>query len=351
MDAKLCCPECFGDPYLAREFFGKISTYKGDCAYCQAKGQFLLAPSCLKDKFELLADIYTQNQDGKPLVSWFKSDWALFTNTHMHPLVAQGLLTDIFDDGERTRRNFLPIKDPGTAAFEGWEKLRRELKHENRFFTTAEFKIDLIAKYLPLLEVDPVLDIQDEWFRARIQDDINPYSADKMGAPPEHLASHGRANPAGIPYLYVASDETTAISEVRPHTGNMACLAAFHPNQNLKVVDLRNPRVSVSPFREIYDEDMDTYLEGLRSIVGFLEKLGDELKRPVLPKMAATDYIPTQYLCEFIKKSGYHGVLYASSVGGGVNMALFNPSYATVGAVKQVSISRVSVEVSESFFP
>ena len=35
----------------------------------------------------------------------------------------------------------------------------------------------------------------------------------------------------------------------------------------------------------------------LRADLPFLERLGDELTRPVLPQSAALDYTPSQYLC------------------------------------------------------
>lgn len=37
--------------------------------------------------------------------------------------------------------------------------------------------------------------------------------------PLSNSASEGRANPKGIPYLYVATDKETAMSEVRPSLG------------------------------------------------------------------------------------------------------------------------------------
>jgi hypothetical protein len=75
-----------------------------------------------------------------------------------------------------------------------------------------------------------------------------------------------------------------------------------------------------------------------------LGALDEELMRPVLPQAAAIDYTPSQYLCEFIKKRKYDGVLYRSSVSAGINLALFVPSRATVGAVVQYQVSRVSVD-------
>ena len=97
----------------------------------------------------------------------------------------------------------------------------------------------------------------------------------------------------------------------------------------------------VSPF------DWDAANIGrLRSDLPFLERLGDELTRPVLPQGAAIDYIPSQYLCEFIKITGYDGVVYRSSVSDGINLALFDPTRATGGAVSLYNITRVAVEVS-----
>ena len=66
----------------------------------------------------------------------------------------------------------------------------------------------------------------------------------------------------------------------------------------------------------------------------------------MLPQGAAIDYVPSQYLCEFIKKCGYDGVVYRSSVSDGINLALFDPSRAVGGAVVLYNITRVSVVVA-----
>jgi hypothetical protein len=141
--------------------------------------------------------------------------------------------------------------------------------------------------------------------------------------------------------LYLASTQTTAISEIRPQTGEMACVADFTTRVDLKLVDLRNPRKMVSPF--LLEDAAD--IERMRSDLPFLERLGDELTRPVLPQAAAIDYTPSQYLCEFIKKCGYEGVIYRSSVGEGINLALFAPALAESRTVTRYRVNRVSVNV------
>ena len=84
----------------------------------------------------------------------------------------------------------------------------------------------------------------------------------------------------------------------------------------------------------------------MRADVPFLERLGNELTRPVVPQSAAVDYVPSQYLCEFIKDCGFHGVMYRSSVGDGVNLALFYPDRATIGLISVRDVTRVSVQIA-----
>lgn len=92
-------------------------------------------------------------------------------------------------------------------------------------------------------------------------------------------------------------------------------VAEFTIPDGLKLLDLRSPRALVSPF-VLGDEDQ---IGLLRSDIDFLERLGQELTSAILPQGALIDYVPSQYLCEFIKKCGYAGVLYRSSVSNGIN--------------------------------
>lgn len=211
--------------------------------------------------------------------------------------------------------------------------------YKNRYFLDKAPKTDRLEELLVHLPAD---DMPVRWYRARILTGDVAYPIDQMGAPPARLASHGRANPAGIPYLYLGSLPDTAAAEVRPHTGEVACVAEFTVTPPLRAVDLRNPRGLVSPFVL----SSATEIGMLRADIPFLERLGEELTRPVLPRSAAIDYIPSQYLCEFIKKAGYDGVVYRSSVSNGINLALFNPAKAIGGTVSLYNITKVTVEVS-----
>jgi hypothetical protein len=255
---------------------------------------------------------------------------------------AKDLLAEILDDGEIVREKFLPTAIDATNRLIEWEKLRDELMYKNRFFPEANIDLDRLEHLLSSLTPDRS-EIPSVWSRARIQPSNQVYGVADMGAPPCRTASHGRANPAGIPYLYLASTPQTAVSEIRPHTGERACVCQFAMPDAITVVDLRGPKTMVSPFLLEDAEDIGR----MRADLPFLERLGEELTRPVLPQAAAIDYTPSQYLCEFIKKCGYQGVLYRSSVSDGINLALFDPSLANAGDVSQYLVSRVSIDVKD----
>lgn len=336
--ARLCCHNCFGDRGLRRDIIPTLSVGEGTCGYCATVGVPLVEPIALRDVFELLISVYELDREGQTLVDWLKTDWDLFSHPAMDTAHAKELLSEILDDGDIVRAKFSPSAAYHSEALARWETLRDELMWKNRYFLDEVLDTDRLRELLGHLPAD---DMPTTWYRARILDRDPPFLIGEMGAPPARKATHGRANPAGIPYLYLGSQPRTAIAEVRPHTGEVACVADFTVPPPLNAVDLRNPRGLVSPFLLA-----DARAIGqLRADIAFLERLGDELTRPVLPSGAAIDYIPSQYLCEFIKKVGYDGVVYRSSVSEGINLALFDAAKAAPGAVTLHKITKVSVEV------
>lgn len=335
---KLCCHACFGDRGLRRDIIPTLSVGGGACSYCATLDVPLVQPIALRDVFELLISIYEPDPTGQTLVEWLKADWQLFSHPAMDVAHAKELLADILDDGDIVRKPFSPSAAYHSEALARWETLRDELMWKNRYFLDEVLDTDRLRELLGHLPAD---DMPTTWYRARILDRDQPFPIGEMGAPPARKATHGRANPAGIPYLYLGSLPETATAEVRPHTGEVACVADFTVPQPLKAVDLRNPRGLVSPFLLADAHEVGQ----LRADIIFLERLGDELTRPVLPSGAAIDYIPSQYLCEFIKKVGYDGVVYRSSVSEGINLALFDTTNVTAGTVTLYNITKVSVEV------
>ncbi|UTV88356.1 RES family NAD+ phosphorylase [Cobetia amphilecti] len=337
--SRMCCPNCFGDHGLENDIIPSLSHADGDCDFCGSKGVNLVNPRLLSDVFEMLIGIYNFSDSGVNLVDCLKRDWSLFSHEDMHTSLAKDLLAEILDDGEIVRKNFEVELSDSSKGLATWSTLREELLTINRYFLDGELDTGRLEQLLPHLIADT---LPKDWYRARIMADSTIIALSNMGAPPNHLASHGRANPVGIPYLYLASQPQTAISEIRPHTGEHVTVATFNIDKDLKVIDLRNPRKFVSPF--ILAET--GAIQQLLADLPFLEKLGEELTRPVLPRSAAIDYIPSQYLCEFIKKVNFDGVLYNSSMQGGMNLALFYPTKANPVEACECIIGKVVVDYS-----
>ncbi|TPW26456.1 RES family NAD+ phosphorylase [Pararhizobium mangrovi] len=338
MAQRFCCPECFDDRALRDQLFPSLDPSHGMCDFCGTAYTQLVEPGKLANYFELLVNVYEPNQNGKSLVEWMKEDWQLFSHQRMDLAHAKELLGEILDDGEIVRSNFVPSASYISEGLAQWDKLRDEMMYANRWFLNVDIDLDRLYQLLGML-LAPQL--PREWFRARMRTEDEVFTIDKMGAPQKRRSSHGRANPAGIPYLYLGSLPETAVAEIRPHTGEVACVANFTIPE-IKAVDLRNPRKLVSPF--ILSES--SAIGQLRADLPFLERLGGELTRPVQPAGAAIDYIPSQYLCEFIKKSGFDGVVYRSSVSDGINLALFDPAQAVGGTMVLYNVSKVAVEVA-----
>ncbi len=220
--------------------------------------------------------------------------------------------------------------------------MTEELRSRNRYFPEIEIDFDRLKELLEFLFAK---DIPSTWFRARINANETAFPIEEMGPPPSGTATHGRANPPGIPYLYVGSTPETAIAEIRPHTGETVTVAEFKINTaEIAVVDLRRPKLLISPF-SLGDEDE---IGKLRGDIDFLEQLGAELTRAVRPLVTPIEYVPSQYLCEFIKRSGWEGVLYSSSVSDGVNLALFDCGKAISKKAALWRVKKVTVEVELS---
>ncbi|WP_420548554.1 RES family NAD+ phosphorylase [Curvivirga sp.] len=316
MTDNLCCPDCIGDEGMGK-LFPLFVPYEDVCSYCN-KTSAVASVTYLRDYFDPLLSIYEESEDGEYVTDLLQRDWCLFPDKDRAQ--ASLLLGDIIEDGNLPRKKFHCSESEKSDQLNVWKELSSELKEANRYFPITSLNLGRLKELWDHILVRSEV-IGLNWYRARANSDDQCFNIDQMGAPPGRKASHGRANPVGIPYLYLASNSETAVCEIRPHTGETVNIANFRIPEKMTFVDLREPRKLVSPFMLEGEKDIKL----MRQDIGFLELLGEELTKPVLPESAAIDYIPSQYLCEFIKKCNFDGVIYKSSVGNGINLAIFDP--------------------------
>ena len=76
-----------------------------------------------------------------------------------------------------------------------------------------------------------------------------------------------------------------------------------------------------------------------------MDLLETELSKPLRRLDNELDYLPTQYLCEYIKHLGYDGVEYGSSLHeNGINLVIFDETKLECITTKVHEISKINIE-------
>ena len=143
----------------------------------------------------------------------------------------------------------------------------------------------------------------------------------------EH-ARESRANSSGIPVLYLASTEQTAISETRPWVQSEVSVAQFRITRKLKAINLtqgddKSPWSSLTLEQIWGKEEVDA--EDKTKFVW--NDIDNAFSQPVTPSDERESYIPTRILAELFQEAGYDAIVYRSQFGregqDGYNIAVF----------------------------
>lgn len=136
------------------------------------------------------------------------------------------------------------------------------------------------------------------------------YHSVDIDRPPLHLATEGRFNRTRVSVLYLASDASTAVSELRPHPGHLVSTSKFRSVRDLKIANFAS--------FDVRDFLSDSKLEQLRDILS----IADILNVPVQPEHRYL-YSLTQLFSDALRLEGFDGLTYKSTVGEGVNLTCF----------------------------
>ena len=154
------------------------------------------------------------------------------------------------------------------------------------------------------------------------------FSEDRM-KPTAQFAGEGRANSWGIPVLYLASTEQTAISEVRPWVGSEVSVAQFKVVRNLNAIDLTQGHGESSwsglTLKQLWGEEEPDSQARQRAV--WID-IDNAFSRPVTQSDERVNYVPTRILAELFQEAGYDAIVYRSHFGqeekDGYNIAIFN---------------------------
>lgn len=140
------------------------------------------------------------------------------------------------------------------------------------------------------------------------------FGFDEKGSfiPPPDCTRDMRANYRYIPYLYCATSPYLSIVEVRPRLGAKVSVARIKAKEELRLFDfsMQNRPKKMNNTKE--------------NLLGALSQL---YSKPVTEDDDTLDYIPTQYIAEFVKEKKYDGIVFRSSQyydEDNVNVVIFN---------------------------
>lgn len=345
-----CCVECFEDDELVG-FVRSNSTQVDNCDYCSGENVKLVDPREFEAMFSPLLDGYKHVEDDADseyspslLHEKLQDDWTLFSKSLIDNENHQKLLIDIFDNSDKSSDWFSELVEQkvlveqtvDTKKLETWNKFRSEIKTNNRYFLGNKIDLDVLEELFEYHSDD--YDKGKIFYRARVSNK-DGHAKDKMGSPPPKKASSGRANPIGIPYLYVATEKETVKYECRANHLDYITIADFKLKENIKVVSLREIE-NISPF--LIGEKLEKYLKNQK----YLKTLEDELSKPLREDDQKLDYLPTQYICEYIKSLGYDAIEYGSSLNdGGRNLAIFDDKKAEIIKTEVHEVTSMELEI------
>ena len=257
------------------------------------------------------------NPDGKEFASWRSYD--------------------IYAD--RVRHTSRYVWDPAIQAFLATViatiEQRDQTLHTGRILFRAQQGVEVFDRH----------DEQGNW----IGEYTSGFGAKRM-KPLERRAKEGRANPAGIPVLYLGSTAETSISEVRPWVGAEVSVAKCRILRDLRTLDLSLGHGHSSFGGLNMGQIMGTTpISAPEKKSAVWTDIDNAFSRPVTLSDDSADYVPTQILAELFRAQGYDAIAYKSQFGDDecYNIAVFDPSAVDVISCAPYRVEAIKVTAAQ----
>ena len=328
------CKDCFLDEELRSEINAN-AVIDGICDVCGKEGK-VMDFSEFHGFFTTLLELCSPTVDSsKTIVDIIQDEWHLFKDKD----IAKVLLIDVIatNNPGYSIADFVNYTDEIRNRVAVWDRLKTSVKENSRFFTN----MDEFAQY-DYLTAGKSLHVGQKLYRSRITPiGQKKIKCDKMGCPPKELATAGRANPIGIPYLYLSDSAKTTYFEVRAVYLDQLSVGTFRIQRELELVDF------------IYDVNLFlAYNDGASSLKEIVIKkkiidlISEDLSKPLRRYDSELEYVPTQLICEYCKRIvGADGISFESSLHkGGRNYVLFDDSAAKCVRVDIHEITQIDID-------
>ena len=237
------CTRCLINPTVRRFIFKNGEP--GSCDVCDSENTTVLDASTLAEIFEPLLQLYHPAESGQDY-AWDPEEQKPMFGDYGEPLQdliqEWGIFGDEIDEAiPEILKELFPDYDESTlyASDDLWyvapdkefRGFAEKLMHERRWFPKKDYSGDnvgidqLLGNHLRhfCVTTSPSQKLKRGRIHVRALGTPIPtgHTLAEMGCPPIEKVLRGmRANPAGIAYLYLASDELTCIAELRALAGD-----------------------------------------------------------------------------------------------------------------------------------
>ena len=310
------CPNCFSDREL--KGFLQSSNKVGYCSVCTSENAVLTDIIELFEFFQDLVDNFKPSEDGESFRSKIQGKWSFFSSHQIASTILNQVLPQLSTHIKNADEKVDYIEDI-KENYSYWEQLKYNLKWERRYVINIQY-LDEELGWSGFFDTQGQLTIRDNLFRGRIHHNTaeEAYSPEKMLCPEPTLVKGGRANPAGIPYLYLSDNKSTVLYETRASYLDEISIATIKVKNKKEVLKIAD-----------FTEDTPLFQPNVNKAIKaklLREKISLDLSKPMRRYDSDLEYIPTQFICEFIKVfAGVSGIKFQSSLDPrGKNFVIFD---------------------------
>lgn len=333
------CSNCISDKEL--KGFVESQKSKGTCETCSGNDLHVIEVEELKDFFQELIDNFKPVATGDSLKNKIQGNWSLFSSHDIASKVLNFVLPNL-STAISNSESAVEYTDDIIENVNFWHELKDELKFEKRFLTNIAHLTEDLG-WDAFFNTQYQLDQKTDLYRARVhhKSGLSAKLPSEMGCPLKESVGSGRANPSGIPVLYLSDNPSTIVYEVRASYLDELSIGKFKlkSGQNsIKIVDFTE---DTSIFQ------LDNVKETIKAKL-LREKISQDLSKPMRRYDSEIEYVPTQFICEFIKTfTGAEGIRFRSSLDpNGKNLVIFNNELMECTEVELVKVSRVNMNTS-----
>ncbi len=352
----ICCVKCFKDS----EIIAIIESLevKGDCEVCNQTDVFIYDTdqnNRLTELLEGLVEIYTPASEMPEELKKYRADfsllkdelhtkWNLFNvdSSKAYELII-GICKGKYEQSPGLFEEAVGIRKMYDTEFKKthsilknatWKQFTEGIKHQNRFHIES-FNAEVFRKIIGYAST--TYEKGHIFYRARLSNERDiPFPTNEMGPPPKGMSTNGRVNPYGISCLYLASNEDIAIKEIRAGLHDNVTIAKFELLEKIEVIDF----TMIDKFSPFLGADLDFNYEKYAVNKEHLVHIANEVLLPSKRGDSQLNYLPSQYISDFIKSRGRNGVKYQSTMDKtGFNIAVFDENLLDC---REVSFHRVT---------